>query len=75
MSPSDPRRGHVVTGMGRAIVERPPGYRPSGSRSGVAAKKNQRGERFSAGVVVLVIFASTAISVYDLYLLVTRVVR
>ena len=54
--------------MGQAIVPR-----TLGSRSSTASAA-QGGQRFSATVVLLFIVASTAISIYDLFLLIKLVV-
>lgn len=65
MSVSTPgrKRGRDGTGTGR----------PSGKLGAVAARRSgkarQGGLRFSAGVVLVFIFATTALSIYDLYLL------
>ena len=68
MAPPNRRSSREVSGMGRAVVERGiPGVRPSGS-----LRAQPVAQRTSAAVVLVFIFASTAISLYDLYLLITR---
>lgn len=72
MSPPDRKRGRDARGTGRVSVK--PGTiaaRTSGSRSNTSATADQGGQRFSAAVVLVFILASTAISLYDLYLLFT----
>jgi hypothetical protein len=59
-NPPDRKRGRDGTGTGRASA------RPGRARA------SQGGERVSVVVVLAFTFASTAISIYDLYLLVTR---
>jgi hypothetical protein len=79
MSRSDPpSSGPTARKPGRAAVtdtgrvSPKPGTvatRTSGSRSNAAATTAvEEGERFSASVVVVLIFATTALSLYDLYL-------
>ena len=66
MSPPDRKRGRDRHGP-RTIAAR-----TSGSRSRTSATAASReAQRFSAAVVLIFIVASTVISLYDLYLLIT----
>jgi len=86
MSPSDrfERRGRDVTRTGRVSPKPRTAAAPtsgsssytSGSRSYTSpTTAGQGGERFSAVVVAALIFASTGISLYDLYLILTLLGR